>query len=87
MKDSQSKSRRPVWHAAFLAMLPVIREHARISFQDHDAEVRGELVQEVVANAVKAYARLLQLGKADIAYAGPLARYGVAQVRHKRRAA
>jgi hypothetical protein len=66
-------------------MLPAIRLHARVSFRHVGVEAREEMVQEVVANAVQAYARLAELGKADIAYPGPLARYGVAQVRDNRR--
>jgi hypothetical protein len=79
------RKRVPAWHAAFLKMLPAIREHARVCFRDHKPEARQELVQEVICNAVKAYARLVQLGKAEIAYAGPLAKYAVAQVRDHRR--
>ncbi len=75
----------PQWHAAFLKMLPAIRRHARIAFRHHDAEAREELVQEVACNAVQAYARLVQLGKAHRAYPRPLACFAVAQVRGNRR--
>jgi hypothetical protein len=81
-KEPRSK---PAWHAAFLAMLPAIRTHARIAFRDHAPEAREELVQEVVCNALQAYVRLVELGKADLAYASPLAKYAVAQVRDHRR--
>lgn len=85
-KESRPKSLpRPRWHAAFLAMLPTIRRHARVCFRHRDPEAREELVQEVVANALNAYVRLVELGKAGIAYPYPLARYGVAQVRDNRR--
>lgn len=43
-----------------------------------------ELVQ-MVASSLQAHVRLVQLGKPDIAYPGPLARYGVAQTRTDRR--
>jgi hypothetical protein len=75
----------PQWHAAFLAMLPAIVTHARISFRHLDPEAREEAVQEVVCNACRAYVRLVELGKTDIAYAMPLARYGVAQTRDHRK--
>jgi hypothetical protein len=75
----------PAWHTAFLAMLPTIRTHARIAFRHLDPEAREEAVQEVIANACRAYKRLVDLGKADIGYAGVLARYGVAQVKDGRR--
>ena len=41
---NQSRSSRPVpaWHQKFLAMLPAIRLHARISFRHLDIEAREE---------------------------------------------
>ena len=69
------------WHNLFLAMLPAIVTHARIAFCHLNAEARQDAVQEVVANAFVAFARLAPLGRTDLAYPGPLARYGVAQVR------
>jgi hypothetical protein len=75
----------PQWHTAFLAMLPAIVTHARIAFRHLDPEAREEAVQEVVCNACRAYVRLVELGKTEIAYAMPLARYGVAQTRDHRK--
>ena len=76
-----AKSQNPsAWQAAFLAMLPAIATHARVAFRRLDPEAKAEAIQEVVANAFVAFARLIQLGKIDIAYASPLARYAVAQV-------
>jgi len=49
------------------------------------AESREDAVHEVIANAVVALARLVQLGKADLAYPAVLTRYGVAQLRGGRR--
>jgi hypothetical protein len=72
------------WHSAFLAMLPQIVAHARISFRYLNPEARQEAVQEAVCNALRAFVRLVQLGKADIAYPTVLARYAVAQVRDGR---
>jgi hypothetical protein len=66
-------------------LLPAIRQHARISFRHLDPEGREEAVQEVVCNACCAVVRLAELGKLDLAYAGPLAGYGVAQVRDGRK--
>ena len=74
----------PDWHELFLRMLPAIRQHARIAFRHCNPEAREEAVQAVVCNACVAIARLAELGKLDIAYPGPLARYGVAQVRDGR---
>ena len=73
------------WQASFLAMLPAIVTHARVAFRRLDPDAKAEAVQEVVANAFVAFARLVQLGKIDIAYASPLARYAVAQVNDGRK--
>jgi hypothetical protein len=67
-----------------MAMLPAIVAHARISFSYLRPEARAEAVQAVVCNACAATARLAELGKLDLAYAGPLARFGVAQVKDGR---
>jgi hypothetical protein len=75
----------PRWHRVFMAMLPAITAHARIAFRHLKPEAKAEAVQEVVANALQAFVRLVQLGKADVAYASPLARYGVAQTRDHRK--
>lgn len=84
-RSPKPASKPPAWHAHFLKMLPAIRAHAKICFRNHNAEAREEFVEEVVANALQAYVRLVQLGKTDVARPGPLARYGVAQVRDHRR--
>lgn len=74
----------PAWHAGFLQLLPAIRQHAQIEFRHLDPEARQEAVQEIVANALVAYVRLVRLGKQDVAYASPLARFAVAQYRSGR---
>jgi len=79
------KHRIPRWHQKFLQMLPLIRRHAAVSFRHLDREARAEAVQEVICNALAAFQRLVELGKTDVAYASPLARYAVAQVRAGRR--
>jgi hypothetical protein len=43
------------------------------------------LVQETIVRALLDYVRLVERGKEHLAYATPLARYAVAQVRHGRR--
>lgn len=75
----------PAWHGAFLAMWPAILNHARHAFRRLDPEARQDAVQEVIANSMVAFARLVQLGKADPAYPSMLARYAVAQYRDGRR--
>jgi hypothetical protein len=69
----------------FLELLPTIRRHARYAFRHLLPEGREEAIQEVVANAFVAYTRLVEQGKEELAYATPLARHAVAQVRAGRR--
>lgn len=78
---------RPVtrWHGAFLKMLPAIRKRARIAFHYLDVEARSEAVQEVVAGALAAYVRLVESGRADLAYPTPLATFAIRQFRAGRR--
>jgi hypothetical protein len=72
-------------HDKFLAMLPAIREQARLAFRAHNPEAKEELIAEVVANAFCAFARLVERGKQDVAHATPLAWYAIRQVRCGRR--
>jgi hypothetical protein len=66
-------------------MLPVIRDYARGAFGHFKAELRQDLIQEVIANAMVAYVRLFEKGKVALAYPTVLARYAIAQVRDHRR--
>ena len=84
-KPASREQTTPSWHQPFLKMLPAIRRHARLAFRHLNAEARDEMVEEVVANAFVAYQRLVELGKADLAYAPPLASYGVRQARAGRK--
>jgi hypothetical protein len=80
-----SSSTEPVYHAAFLAMLPAIRRTAQIAFRKTQPELKQDLIEEVVANCFVAYARLVNRGQADRALPSPLARFAIAQVRVGRR--
>lgn len=82
---SQPKPVTSEWHKRFLELLPSIRQHARISFRHLPAERREDCVEEAICNACCAVARLAELNKLDLAYASPLARYAVAQVKDNRR--
>ena len=77
--------RVPKWHAAFLAMVPVITRYARTCFRDLDPDTREDLVQECVANCLVAFARLVERGKQSIAYPTVLAMYAVRQIKDGRR--
>ena len=78
------KHQAPAWHARFLRLLPDIREHASFCFRRLPHDAREEAIAETVANALAAYARLVELGKEDLAYPTPLVRFAVARVREGR---
>jgi len=63
----------------FEAMIPAITRTARIAFSKLPSRVREEAIQDVLANAFCAFARLAELGKSDCAFASPLARFAVAR--------
>ena len=54
-------------HEARGTMLPAIQRHAEIAFRYLDPGARAEAVQGV-ASALVAYARLVELGRTDLAY-------------------
>jgi hypothetical protein len=69
----------------FLAMLPQIRRQALAAFRRQRYEAREELIQEVVANAYRAWVLLVRRGIESVAYPTPLARFAIRQVRDGRR--
>jgi hypothetical protein len=71
--------------AKFLAMLPRIRRQADFYLRRLPKAERADAIQEVVASAFVSYLRLIERGKSDLAYAGPLARYGARQYLSGRR--
>jgi hypothetical protein len=85
IRNQESKTETPANHAAFVAMLPIIRRAAQIAFRKIRPELRNDLIEEVVANSFVAYVRLVERGQADRAFASPLARFAIAQVRAGRR--
>jgi hypothetical protein len=64
----------------FLEMLPKIRRRAEFAFRCLPAEQREEQVQEAVANAYVAFVRLVDRGRADAAFATPLANFAIRRV-------
>jgi hypothetical protein len=76
---------QPSWHAGFLALLPTLVRYLRANFRDLPAEAREDAVEEALANACVAYARLAERGLTDKAVPGALARYATAQYRVGRR--
>jgi hypothetical protein len=71
----------PAWHNHFLQILPAICRLATAAFRNADPAAREEAIQEVVANALVAYARLVEQDKVHVAFAPSLAGYAIAQVR------
>ena len=84
-RAARRKRSSPGWHEAFLAMMPRIATHAKIAFRHLAAEARDEAIQEVLCNACRAFARLVELGKQNLAYPSALAHYGVVQAKAGRR--
>ncbi len=64
----------------FVRMLPRIRQQASRAFCRFRPECKEELVQEVMANAYCSFVALVDRGKADSAYATPLANFAIRQV-------
>ena len=84
-KPVRCQKNPPAWHAAFEAMIPAIETQAKFSFRHLNRDAREEAIQETVCNACQAYARLVELGKTDVAYASALARFGIRQTNEGRK--
>ncbi len=85
LKSKLNTSQIESFHQQFLTMLPQIRRQAGIAFRGQRPEAKEEFVAEVIANAYRSWVRLVQQGKADRAYATPLAQFAIRQVRAGRR--
>lgn len=69
----------------FEELLPAIQKQASIAFRYLPLSDREDMVAEATANSYLAYQRLVQRGKAHVAYASPLAQYAIRQIRAGRR--
>jgi hypothetical protein len=67
-------------------MLPEIERRARQAFHGVGPDRLEKLVSEVTERAFRVFSYLAQHGKADLAYARPLAMSAIKQVRTARRA-
>src|SRR6187401_2347761 len=76
---------RPESSTHFLTMLPQIRRVARHAFRRMARDCREDAIQEVIANCFVAYARLVERGREQYAFATPLARFAVRHYRDGRR--
>src|ERR1700720_3826788 len=63
----------------FLGLLPTIHRHAMARFRHLDSEAREDAVAAVVAHAWELFVRLASAGRQELAFAAPLARFGVAR--------
>ncbi len=73
------------YHDRFLALLPAIRDRAHFAFRHSLRDIREELIADVVANAYRAFVRLMQESRETLIYATPLADFAIRQVRAGRR--
>lgn len=69
----------------FRCMLPTIEDVASFEFRRVPRHRRQELVNDAVALAYVAFARLFELGRVAVAYPSALARYAVKKIRSGRR--
>jgi hypothetical protein len=74
----------PEWHRRFLALIPAVRRCAEFSFRKFRPDLKKEMVDEVVVNALAAFARLVERGKEELAFPSSLAEYAVKQLRQGR---
>jgi hypothetical protein len=79
------RKRSAIWHQRFVALLPTILRYVVPAFRKLNQDAKAEAVQEAVANACLAYARLVERGKESLAFATVLAKFAIAQVRVGRR--
>lgn len=77
----RSNTKRQIYHAKFLEMLPRIEAKARAAFRGAPPEMRAEMTQEVVVTAYAMFARLAQQGRIELAFASPLSEFAIRQVR------
>ncbi|HEV3025585.1 MAG TPA: hypothetical protein VGX76_24100 [Pirellulales bacterium] len=82
---ASDSTEKPAWSEGFLALLPAIYDQVRYAFRGLRPDALQEAIQETLASAAVAYARLHDQGRADIAYATPLAKFAVRQFRAGRR--
>jgi hypothetical protein len=84
IQKATQRSTQSAVHAKFLQMMPSIRRQALFAFRKASPEAREELIAEVVGISYSAYARLVERGKEDLAFATPLAQFAIRRVRSYR---
>jgi hypothetical protein len=76
-----SAANKPAWHDGFMQLLPDVYSQLRFVFRGLAAERREDAIAECLASAAVAYARLHEQGKAELAFATPLAQFAARQFR------
>ena len=76
---------KAVGSSGFLKLLPLIRSIARHACRGLPPDCKADALQEIIASAFVAYARLAERGREQMAFASPLARYAIAHYRTGRR--
>jgi hypothetical protein len=71
--------------ARFLQMLPQVERQLRYAFRRLDPESRAEALQDGVVNCYCAYARLVQQGRGERAFATALVHFAIRQIRAGRK--
>jgi hypothetical protein len=84
-KNVDREKSPPTWHAAFLAMLPTIRQQANYAFRRMRPDEKEDAMEEIVCATCAAFGRLVAQGKADVACPSALVRFAVRQFRCGRR--
>jgi hypothetical protein len=64
-KSVRRKTSPTAWHDGFMAMVPRIRQYARLAFRGLDEEAQEDAIAETIANALVAYVRLFEQGKVN----------------------
>jgi hypothetical protein len=72
-------------HAVFLSILPRIELHGRVYFRHKNADMREELVAEMVGICWKWFVRLIERGKDPTAFVSALATFAARAVNSARR--
>ena len=80
---SQPKPAAPEWHEVFLRLLPSIRQHARIAFATLAPRPAKKLFK-VSSATLRRHGPTRGAGQTRLAYATPLAQFGIRQVRDGR---
>jgi hypothetical protein len=72
-------------HAVFLSILPRIELHGRVYFRNKNADMREELIAEMVGLCWKWFVRLVERGKDPTAFVSALATFAARAVNSGRR--